>query len=339
MTDPYCFDANNDYYLMREQGCKMCSDTNPLLNFFLITSVTGVSCLFAMMFVAIFVYGPHVEKLKNEEEEPFKIPFEFKYPIKFAKNSNDLENIENCSVFCTTPSGEVYMKYSKDNEGFDYWCSKKDIKYKYLETVARKFVTMFKCADLYIMKKATNVYFDLLNDTAYKLIDDILYKSEIDLAGNYVGDFEILDVSESVTDSDVDSEEEESDEEEEGEEKESGKEEIVEDEQPNFSEKIVTNVEKIMEKLNNVHYKFEKEDDIIIVKKYDSETKEEEEEDSDDDLFVNSKVEKKMKVRVPELIVANKYRYKGKVEDVILLKKVEKKEKKMDFKSWKKSWF
>ena len=335
MTDPYCFDANNDYYLMREQGCKMCSDANPLLNFFLITSVAGVSCLFAMLFVAIFVYGPHVEKLKKEEkEEPFKIPFEFKYPIKFAKNSNDLENIENCSVFCTTPSGEVYMKYNKDNEGFDYWCSKKDIKYKYLETVARKFVTMFKCADLYIMKKATNVYFDLLNDTAYKLIDDILYKSEIDLAGNYVGDFEILDVSESVTDSDEDEEEEEDSDEEESDEGE----EDEENEENNDTMAISANVEKIMENLNNVHYKFEKEGDIIIVKTYDSETKEEEE-DSDDDLFVKSKIEKKMKVKVPELIVANKYRYKGKIEDVILLKKAEKKEKKMDFKSWKKSWF
>ena len=46
---------------------------------------------------------PSIGYIKNEEEkkETFEIPFEFKYPIKFAKNTNDLENIENCSVFCT----------------------------------------------------------------------------------------------------------------------------------------------------------------------------------------------------------------------------------------------
>ena len=73
MSEPYCFDLNNDYYLMREQGCKMCSDTNPVLNFLMLTCLSGVSCLFAMWFVAIFVYGPHVEKLKNEDEKVEKV--------------------------------------------------------------------------------------------------------------------------------------------------------------------------------------------------------------------------------------------------------------------------
>ena len=50
MSDPYCFDANTDYYLMKEQGCKICSESNPLLNFFIVTCVTGVGTLFAMWF-------------------------------------------------------------------------------------------------------------------------------------------------------------------------------------------------------------------------------------------------------------------------------------------------
>ena len=200
MSDPYCFDANTDYYLMKEHGCKICSESNPLLNFFVVTCVTGVGTLFAMWFVAYFMYVPQLERLKDidEEDEKVEIPFEFKYPIKYAKNTNNMESIDTCSVFCTTPNGEVYMKYNNGNEGFDYWCSNKNIKYKYLETVARKFVTIFNCSDLYVMRKAKDVYFDLENDLGYKLINDILYDVELDLAGNYVGDFEMLDVTSSI---------------------------------------------------------------------------------------------------------------------------------------------
>ena len=41
------------------------------------------------------------------------------------------------------------MRYHKKDEGFEYWADK-DIDYKYLETVARKYVTVFSCRDLYI---------------------------------------------------------------------------------------------------------------------------------------------------------------------------------------------
>ena len=41
------------------------------------------------------------------------------------------------------------MRYHKEDEGFEYWADK-DIDYKYLETVARKYVTVFSCRDLYI---------------------------------------------------------------------------------------------------------------------------------------------------------------------------------------------
>ena len=49
-----------------------------------------------------------------------------------------------------TPEGNVILRYNKENEGFEYWSDKKDVAYKYLETVARKYVTVFCCAELYI---------------------------------------------------------------------------------------------------------------------------------------------------------------------------------------------
>ena len=41
------------------------------------------------------------------------------------------------------------MRYDKDNKGFDYWCNNNQIEYKYLETVARKFIKIFNCKHLY----------------------------------------------------------------------------------------------------------------------------------------------------------------------------------------------
>ena len=64
-----------------------------------------------------------------------------------------------------------------------------------------------------------------------------------------------------------------------------------------------------------------------------------EEEDSDDDLFVKFKTNEKIKPKKKEqtaAIVANKYKYCGKISDFKLLKTVKKKvskNKKMDFSS------
>lgn len=41
------------------------------------------------------------------------------------------------------------MRYCKEEEGFEYWTDN-SIDYKYLETVARKYVTIFSCRNIYI---------------------------------------------------------------------------------------------------------------------------------------------------------------------------------------------
>ena len=52
------------------------------------------------------------------------------------------------------------MKYSQDNEGFDWWGDNKQTSYKYLETVARKYVRVFRCNWLYI-DRAKNIKIQL----------------------------------------------------------------------------------------------------------------------------------------------------------------------------------
>ena len=69
-------------------------------------------------------------------------------------------------MLSNTPKGMVYMRYCKEDEGFEYWADK-SIDYKYLETVARKYVTVFSCRDLYIDR------FSLLREKVQNLKEQI----------------------------------------------------------------------------------------------------------------------------------------------------------------------
>jgi hypothetical protein len=94
------------------------------------------------------------ESSGEDTGEEVEIPYEDKYPISNALNDNTELNVENNSVCETTPDGVVFMKYNKDNDGFDWWSDDKQTKYIYLEAVSRKYVTTFRCGELYIDRKA-----------------------------------------------------------------------------------------------------------------------------------------------------------------------------------------
>jgi hypothetical protein len=65
--------------------------------------------------------------------------------IKYEKQ----ENIDKGIVEEETPDGKAVLKYNKDAVRFDYW-SDKNIQYKYLEVLARKYVIIYECKDLYV---------------------------------------------------------------------------------------------------------------------------------------------------------------------------------------------
>jgi len=81
-----------------------------------------------------------------EEEELY----EDKYPLQKDLSGN---KPTNTTIIEHTPDGSVIMSYNYDNEGFEYWVDNKNIKYDYLETVARRFSNMNFCSDLYIDRK------------------------------------------------------------------------------------------------------------------------------------------------------------------------------------------
>ena len=121
-------------------------------SFFIMLSFIPIATFLPIWVVARFIWLPYVEKVQKDadnEEKP-EIPYEYRFSPEDAENDNEnLEGLMNNYAMETTPDGLVIMRYNKKDEGFEYWADNK-IAYKYLETVARKYVTMFHCGGLYI---------------------------------------------------------------------------------------------------------------------------------------------------------------------------------------------
>jgi len=134
-------------------------ETNPVTIFFLLLSIIPLSVLFTMISVSqtmvLSGYLPPIEDEddEEEEEEEKEIPYNEKNPLKRKNNKNKEPNTELLSVLECTPNGNVFMKYNLDNESFDYWSDYKEIPFQHLETVARKYVNIFNCADLYLCEE------------------------------------------------------------------------------------------------------------------------------------------------------------------------------------------
>ena len=145
----FCGDMS--YYDYKQKSCEVCAENNFLLYLFFFSSMVPFTIVLSSVIIAKCIWLPHVEKLKSmpdlsSDDEEEEIPYEEKYPIEEARDLNKNMNSELCFINDHTPDGNVFMKFNKDNEGFDFWCDKKDISYQYLETVARKYVTYFSCA-------------------------------------------------------------------------------------------------------------------------------------------------------------------------------------------------
>ena len=92
------------------------------------------------------------EVVEEKKEKPKKyidnycLPTEKEMIEKLSVNNNVSKNV---SVMEKTPMGSVIIRYNQEREGFEYWCDDKNIKFDFLETVARKFVMMNFCVQLY----------------------------------------------------------------------------------------------------------------------------------------------------------------------------------------------
>ena len=150
-----CEDYMN-FFKIKHEACGKCIEGNFLLPLFFFISFIPFTILLSTWVVAKYVWLPYVLEVKNQkeiewpEEEIEEIPYEKKYPLEKAENDNKNLNTKNRSVCESTPDGLVFLQYNKKDEGFEWWSDNKQVAYQYLETVARKYVTVFKCANLYI---------------------------------------------------------------------------------------------------------------------------------------------------------------------------------------------
>ncbi len=124
---------------------------DPLKSIFY-TVLIGIFAFFiSSVYVANFVFNPN---RWSDLLEDVEIKYEEKYPYEKIPELNE-EICEKNFVFDKTPDDMVVMKYNIKDETFWYWSDKKTIQYKNLETVARKYISWFKCKNIYIDRKTT----------------------------------------------------------------------------------------------------------------------------------------------------------------------------------------
>lgn len=126
-------------------------DSNYIPMFFLIS----ICNIMTAWFVARFIWLPmkkqgekdaqNAEKREQMEEPPYEECYHVPPTSSDACKETHLYQL----VLEETPKGFVIMRYNKEEEGFEYW-SDTIIDYKYLDTVARKYVWTWNCFGIYV---------------------------------------------------------------------------------------------------------------------------------------------------------------------------------------------
>ena len=164
-------DANDDFYLLdgypMSYGGMFPTDIKKLssMHFAAVFYLFSVGALFAFIIIAISLQYSFTEQERADfNNEPLVVPYENKYPLSDDEEtdcdeeekktpSRDYVSLKTLFVSDYTPNGLAIMRYNIDHEGFEYWCDDRTIKYDYLETVARKYVSTARCKELYVDRK------------------------------------------------------------------------------------------------------------------------------------------------------------------------------------------
>ena len=136
---------------------RIISDVNYMYNFIFYMLFYQFMVLFVVFVVNAYKEVEKEIEEEEEEEEIKVIPYEDKYKDKLKakdKLSEDklsdtfLDNLNNSFVMETTPNGNVLMFWDNERASFTYY-SDTSIPYRYLEVVARKYVIMNNCREIY----------------------------------------------------------------------------------------------------------------------------------------------------------------------------------------------
>jgi len=100
--------------------------------------------LFFLLVGGWFLYPKQIKT----QPLPRETPYEYLYLLNTVNEADEEEELKKLGVVEeTTPEGKVRLKW--EDGIFLYW-SNRSIQYKYLETVARKYVLVYHCKEHYI---------------------------------------------------------------------------------------------------------------------------------------------------------------------------------------------
>ena len=183
MNSFFLFKKHNDLFVKNYAD----STFDDIYRYYLVLMWFGVTCglsLYTLKQVyELFMMVWNYRSGENEDEdddnnddaavkEVPEITFENRYFIEY----DDLEEKDLTEDFVKdlalnvireeTPKGEVLMYYSHEMESFIYYSKTKEIPYKYLETLARKYVIIYDCKKMYVdirkeYEKGLNKYNEL----------------------------------------------------------------------------------------------------------------------------------------------------------------------------------
>jgi len=162
MNSFFSFKKHNDLFVRNYADLTF----DDIYRYYLVIMWVGVTCgITAYAFKQFCLLCAMVWKYRGDEEDDTtettstevpEIPYENRYFTEY----DDLEEKDLTEEFVKdltlnvireeTPKGEILMYYTHETESFIYYSKTKEIPYKYLETLARKYVIIYDCKKLYV---------------------------------------------------------------------------------------------------------------------------------------------------------------------------------------------
>ena len=127
-------------------------EMTPLIAFFSLFGIFSSGYIISFITSGLLVYKPLIDYEDDEDDEE-------EYKIVINNNFNKLKSIklndDKIKEFKTkfsrekTAEGEIIICYNDDTESFNYWSEKKNVYFKTLEILTKKYVTDFDCKILF----------------------------------------------------------------------------------------------------------------------------------------------------------------------------------------------
>jgi hypothetical protein len=163
MNSFFSFKKNNELFVKNYADLTF----DDIYRYYLVIMWFGVTCgitaytlkQFYLLCAMIWNYRGSQGEDADEDDVAVVVP-EIPYENRYFTEYDDLEEKDLTEEFVKdlmlnvlreeTPKGEVLMYYSHEMGSFIYYSKTKEIPYKYLETLARKYVIIYECKRIYI---------------------------------------------------------------------------------------------------------------------------------------------------------------------------------------------